>query len=99
MRPRLLLLTLIATSSCCLLPSAATAAVAAPQLENRAYQAIVQSALARVPVHNPEWTNFNEGDVVWVPRHPGPVFGSLITLTPQGHVAPAEPCAGCPILD
>jgi predicted phage baseplate assembly protein len=37
-------------------------AVAPPPLETRDYQALVDDALARIPVHNPEWTNFNASD-------------------------------------
>jgi hypothetical protein len=34
-----------------------------PTIDDRAYQDILDEALARVPVHNPEWTNFrNESD-------------------------------------
>src|SRR5205823_10283784 len=33
-----------------------------PALDDRKYRDLVQEALARVPVHNPEWTNFNESD-------------------------------------
>lgn len=33
-----------------------------PQLEDRTYQEILDEALARIPVHNPEWTNFNDSD-------------------------------------
>ena len=31
-------------------------------LDDRTYQQILDEALARVPVHNPEWTNFNDSD-------------------------------------
>jgi hypothetical protein len=31
-------------------------------LDDRTYQDLVTEALARIPVHNPEWTNFNESD-------------------------------------
>src|SRR5579872_6283404 len=31
-------------------------------LDDRSYQDLVNEALARIPVHNPEWTNFNESD-------------------------------------
>src|SRR5262245_14707057 len=34
----------------------------APTLDDRDYQQLVREALARIPVHNPEWTNFNESD-------------------------------------
>ena len=34
----------------------------APVLEPRSYQDLVDEALARIPVHNPEWTNFNRSD-------------------------------------
>lgn len=37
-------------------------AAAAPVLEARDYQQLVDEALARIPVHTPEWTNFNRSD-------------------------------------
>ena len=33
-----------------------------PIIEPRSYQDLVDEALARIPVHNPEWTNFNRSD-------------------------------------
>lgn len=33
-----------------------------PTLDDRDYAAILSEALARIPVHNPEWTNFNDSD-------------------------------------
>lgn len=33
-----------------------------PPLDDRAYADILRDALARIPVHNPEWTNFNDSD-------------------------------------
>src|SRR5215203_595175 len=33
-----------------------------PILDDRKYQDLLDEALARVPVHNPEWTNFNKSD-------------------------------------
>ena len=33
-----------------------------PVLDARTYQDLVDEALARIPIHNPEWTNFNESD-------------------------------------
>lgn len=33
-----------------------------PTLDDRRYQDLVDEALARIPVHNPEWTNFNKSD-------------------------------------
>ena len=33
-----------------------------PTLDNRRYQDLLDEALARIPVHNPEWTNFNRSD-------------------------------------
>lgn len=33
-----------------------------PALDDRDYDAILAETLARVPVHNPEWTNFNDAD-------------------------------------
>jgi predicted phage baseplate assembly protein len=35
---------------------------APPELDTRSYQDLVDEALARIPVHNPEWTNFNRSD-------------------------------------
>lgn len=35
---------------------------APPVLDSRSYQELVDEALARIPVHNPEWTNFNASD-------------------------------------
>jgi hypothetical protein len=39
-----------------------SAAAPAPTLDTRSYQDLVDEALARVPIHNPEWTNFNRSD-------------------------------------
>src|SRR6476469_398000 len=39
-----------------------SALAAAPKLDGRSYQDLVDEALARIPVHNPEWTNFNKSD-------------------------------------
>jgi len=33
-----------------------------PQLDDRNYSEILQEAMARISVHNPEWTNFNDSD-------------------------------------
>jgi hypothetical protein len=33
-----------------------------PQIDDRNYQQLLDEALARIPVHNPEWTNFNKSD-------------------------------------
>jgi hypothetical protein len=33
-----------------------------PILDDRRYQELLDEALARIPVHNPEWTNFNKSD-------------------------------------
>lgn len=33
-----------------------------PTLDDRKYQDLLDDALARIPVHNPEWTNYNESD-------------------------------------
>jgi hypothetical protein len=33
-----------------------------PSLDDRRYQELLDEALARIPVHNPEWTNFNKSD-------------------------------------
>lgn len=34
----------------------------APRIDDRDYRALVDETLARVPVHTPEWTNFNPSD-------------------------------------
>jgi hypothetical protein len=33
-----------------------------PNLDDRKYQELLDEALARIPVHTPEWTNFNKSD-------------------------------------
>src|SRR5207302_9436587 len=33
-----------------------------PAIDDRRYQDLRNEALARIPVHNPEWTNFNRSD-------------------------------------
>ncbi len=33
-----------------------------PSLDDRTYRELLEDALARIPVHNPEWTNFNDSD-------------------------------------
>lgn len=33
-----------------------------PNLDDRSFEQIVQEAIARIPVHTPEWTNHNESD-------------------------------------
>src|SRR5215467_9471627 len=33
-----------------------------PPLDDRSYSQILQEALTRISVHNPEWTNFNDSD-------------------------------------
>jgi hypothetical protein len=33
-----------------------------PTLDDRRYQELLDETLARIPVHNPEWTNFNKSD-------------------------------------
>ena len=37
-------------------------ALTIPTLDDRRYQQLVDEALARIPVHTPEWTNFNKSD-------------------------------------
>ncbi|HEY3301931.1 MAG TPA: putative baseplate assembly protein [Candidatus Binatia bacterium] len=36
--------------------------VTVPTLDDRRYQELLDEALARIPVHTPEWTNFNKSD-------------------------------------
>jgi len=33
-----------------------------PKFDSRSYRQILNEALARIPAHNPEWTNFNDSD-------------------------------------
>jgi len=33
-----------------------------PQIDDRRYRELLEEALARIPVHTPEWTNFNRSD-------------------------------------
>lgn len=33
-----------------------------PKIDARNYQEILDEALVRIPIHNPEWTNFNDSD-------------------------------------
>src|SRR4051812_1232615 len=35
---------------------------ATPVIDERDYQQLLDSALRRIPIHNPEWTNFNRSD-------------------------------------
>ena len=37
-------------------------AITVPSIDNRTYQELLDEALARIPVHNPQWTNFNRSD-------------------------------------
>lgn len=36
--------------------------ITVPSLDDRRYQQLLDEALARIPVHTPEWTNFNKSD-------------------------------------
>lgn len=36
--------------------------ITTPLLDTRTYQQLLDEALARIPVHTPEWTNFNKSD-------------------------------------
>src|SRR5688500_6775053 len=50
-----------------------------PAIDNRSYQELVDEALARIPVHNPEWTNFNRSD-------PGVTLVELFAFLTEAHV-------------
>jgi hypothetical protein len=39
-----------------------TMPITAPLLDTRTFEGLVAEALARIPIHNPEWTNFNKSD-------------------------------------
>lgn len=45
-----------------LLESPAPAPILVPQLDDRSYSDLVTEVVSRIPVHNPEWTNYNESD-------------------------------------
>jgi hypothetical protein len=53
--------------------------VAAPVLDPRSYQELVDETLARIPVHNPEWTNFNRSD-------PGVTLVELFAFLTEAHI-------------
>src|SRR5258705_13309429 len=36
--------------------------ITVPVIDDRRYQELLDEALARIPVHTPEWTNFNPSD-------------------------------------
>src|SRR5437867_2678618 len=36
--------------------------ISLPNLDDRRYQQLLDESLARIPVHTPEWTNFNQSD-------------------------------------
>ncbi len=36
--------------------------IAIPRIDDRRYQDLLEEAVARIPIHNPEWTNFNKSD-------------------------------------
>ena len=44
-----------------------------PTLDDRSYEEILDEALSRIPVHTPEWTNFNESD-------PGVTFLQVVSF-------------------
>jgi hypothetical protein len=51
----------------------------APVIDPRGYQELVDEALARIPVHNPEWTNFNRSD-------PGVTLVELFAFLTEAHI-------------
>jgi hypothetical protein len=36
--------------------------IAIPRIDDRRYKDLLEEAVARIPIHNPEWTNFNRSD-------------------------------------
>jgi hypothetical protein len=51
----------------------------APVIDQRGYQELLDEALARIPVHNPEWTNFNRSD-------PGVTLIELFAFLTEAHI-------------
>ena len=58
-----------------------------PTLDDRRYQDLLDEALARIPVHNPEWTNFNRSD-------PGVTLIELFAFLTESAALPREPDPG-----
>jgi hypothetical protein len=52
---------------------------AAPLIDPRGYQELLDEALARIPVHTPEWTNFNRSD-------PGVTLVELFAFLTEAHL-------------
>lgn len=50
-----------------------------PPFDSRTYREILDEALARIPVHTPEWTNFNDSD-------PGVAPPAGTSAAPEGEV-------------
>ena len=80
------------------LPASAFAVPPIVEFDQQRYDAITSQALGRIPVHNPEWTNFNDGDTPLLESADLPVLGTLILISPPGHDS-IEPCEGCVELD
>ncbi len=47
-----------------------------PSLDDRRYQQLVEESLARIPTHEPEWSNFNASD-------PGVTLIQLFAFSPS----------------
>src|SRR3954467_677202 len=54
-----------------------------PSIDNRRYQDLLDEAVARIPVHNPEWTNFNRSD-------PGITLIELFPFLPENPLSRAD---------
>ena len=54
-----------------------------PTLDDRNFDELVREAVVRIPVHTPEWNNFNDSD-------PGMTFVQLIRLHDREFALPQQ---------